>query len=99
MAEADKWRTLLNERQFSKKIRENNAKESIRKTRTESRGVIAANENDLFVWDNVSCHFQYYNLQNLNDQSPEKLNRSQVDNLTFCITLAKASPEDRKFLF
>jgi len=78
MATADTWRTLLNERNFCKKVRENNAKESTRKTNSESKSVIAGNDNDLFVWDNAASHFQYYNLQNLNEQSGEKLNRAQV---------------------
>lgn len=90
MAAVDKWRTLLNERNFCKKIRENNAKESVRKSRTEARGIIATNDNDLFVWDNVSSHFQYYNLQNLTEQSPEKQNRAQVKNLKGTIMKAQA---------
>lgn len=81
MAAVEIWRTLLNERAFCKKVRENNAKESVKKTKTESKGIIAASDNDLFVWDNAASHFKYYNLQNLREHSPEKRNRSQVHGL------------------
>lgn len=78
MAAVETWRTLLNERTFCKKVRENNAKESIRKAKSESKGIIAVSDNDLFVWDNTASYFNYYNLHNLQEQSPEKQNRAQV---------------------
>ncbi|XP_060594751.1 nucleoporin 88-like [Ruditapes philippinarum] len=77
MAEVNKWRTSLNESSFSKKIRENNARESQKNCQLESKGLIAVNDNDLFIWDNASCHLINYNLQNLNEFS-ERKSRFQV---------------------
>jgi hypothetical protein len=77
MAEVNKWRTSLNESSFSKKIRENNARESQKNCQLESKGLIAVNDNDLFIWDNASCHLINYNLQNLNEIS-ERKSRFQV---------------------
>ena len=64
--------TLLNERGFCKKLRENNAKESKKKVSPYSKGLIAISENDLFVWDNSSSHLIYYNLKNLGTENREE---------------------------
>jgi len=77
MATANTWRTRLNDKSFVKKIRENNVKESVRKSKTEVKGLVAVNDHDLFIWDNCLCHFTYFNLHNLTDDS-EKQNRFQV---------------------
>ncbi|WAR02636.1 NUP88-like protein [Mya arenaria] len=77
MASVDKWRTCLNEKSFCKKIREHNGKESIRKSKAEAKSLIAVNDNDLFIWDNASCHFYYFNLNNLTGENENK-NRFQI---------------------
>lgn len=65
MADVDKWRTSLNEKSFCKEIREKNANESKQSSHSETRGLTAVNDNDLFIWDNASSRLISYNLLNL----------------------------------
>ena len=70
------WRTVLNERGFCKKIKENNAKESRKKAISYSKGIFAISENDLFVWDTSVSHLIFYNLNNL--ETSDRKERVQV---------------------
>ena len=54
----------LNELGFFKKLRENNVKDSKKKSTLYAKGLFGINENDLFIWDGCLSHLLFYNLKN-----------------------------------
>jgi len=65
MAGVDNWRTCLNSQPFCKLLRENNAKDSKQKVSSDSKGLVAVQDSDLFVWDSYASHLIYFNLKHL----------------------------------
>ena len=78
MATVDKWRTCLNESTFCKKLRENNARESNGKVHSESKGLVAVNDSDAFIWDEQASHLIFYNLKNILTDTVDRKERHQV---------------------
>ena len=78
MAAVDIWRTCLNEHPFCKHLRENNAKDSNAKLQHDSKGLVAIQDGNLYVWDSYSAHLVHFNLKNLLPEAQERYRRFQV---------------------
>ncbi|XP_067648848.1 nucleoporin 88-like [Haliotis asinina] len=79
MAATSTWRTSLNLHQFCKQLKENNAKDSLKKIAFDSKELIVTTyDGDLFVWDAYSSHMVYFRLKNLLPEAKEKAHRYQI---------------------
>ncbi|KAK3082723.1 hypothetical protein FSP39_003496 [Pinctada imbricata] len=84
------WRKL-NRNEIFKQLRENNAKDSNKKLKSESKGIVTIQNNDLFVWDSYELKVIRFNLRDLENGNEERFQnllcttppRFEVENLTF----------------
>ncbi|XP_064613240.1 nucleoporin 88-like [Liolophura sinensis] len=65
MAAASDWSDVLNVHPISAILRESNQKDPKRKTRSDSRGLIAVQGSDLYIWDSHTASCLYTNLRQL----------------------------------
>lgn len=83
MAAASDWSDALNAHPISVILRESSQKDTKRKTRSDSRGLIAVQGSDLYIWDSHTASCLYTNLRQLTaddsgaGDSAEKSKRSQ----------------------